>query len=308
MERLEQPYRLFTDAVGKPLDAGYVYFGAAGQNPETSPITVYWDAAGTIPAAQPLRTSAGYIVNNGQPANVYFSGAYSEVVKDRNGVQLFADLNRNTNPDGYLKSLNASQVTAALGYTPANINSPTISGGAVVGAGPTDFDSFRQTTLTVTGTAGNYSASMQFERPGAYGIKAGLDLNNAFAIGGWSQGGNVARVYWDASGNQVTLGNVTAYSDARFKDDVQQMRDTVERTLLMQGVTYLDNQTGQRKLGAIAQQAMRAGFGEAVNIDDKGFFSLAYGQLALALVIENTRELHERIASLESQLQQLREI
>jgi hypothetical protein len=48
-----------------------------------------WDAAGTIPAAQPLRTVNGYIVNAGGPANVFFDGAYSELVQDSNGRQVF---------------------------------------------------------------------------------------------------------------------------------------------------------------------------------------------------------------------------
>jgi hypothetical protein len=41
---------------------------------QTAPVTVYWDAAGTIPAAQPLRTVNGYIMRGGTPANVFFDG------------------------------------------------------------------------------------------------------------------------------------------------------------------------------------------------------------------------------------------
>ena len=52
---VESPFKTYTDLDGKPLDNGYVYFGLPNQNPETAPVTVYWDAAGTIPAAQPLR-------------------------------------------------------------------------------------------------------------------------------------------------------------------------------------------------------------------------------------------------------------
>lgn len=70
---------------GKPLDAGEVYFGAANDNPETSPITVYWDAAGTQPADQPIRTINGYTVRSGTPATVYAATDYSVTVKDRKG-------------------------------------------------------------------------------------------------------------------------------------------------------------------------------------------------------------------------------
>lgn len=81
----EAPFPFLVDLDGDPLDAGYVYFGTASQNPETSPVTVYWDAAGTQPAAQPLRTRNGYIVRTGTPALVYVSADYSVTVKDARG-------------------------------------------------------------------------------------------------------------------------------------------------------------------------------------------------------------------------------
>lgn len=86
---VETPFKTYTDLSGKPLDQGYVYFGQPNQNPITSPVTVYWDAAGTMPAIQPLRTTNGYIVRAGTPANVFFDGAYSELVRNKSGVQVF---------------------------------------------------------------------------------------------------------------------------------------------------------------------------------------------------------------------------
>jgi hypothetical protein len=78
----EQPFKTYIGLDGKPLDNGYVYFGQPNLNPVTSPVTVYWDAAGTVPAAQPLRTVNGYIMRGGTPANVFVSDAYSELVQD----------------------------------------------------------------------------------------------------------------------------------------------------------------------------------------------------------------------------------
>ena len=57
---VNQPFPIFTDADGQPLDDAYIYIGAANQNPVSNPITVYWDSALTIPASQPIRTSGGY--------------------------------------------------------------------------------------------------------------------------------------------------------------------------------------------------------------------------------------------------------
>jgi hypothetical protein len=86
---VEQPFKTYTGLDGKPLDNGYVYFGQPNQNPITAPVTVYWDAAGTIPAAQPLRTVNGYIMRGGTPANVFFGSAYSELVLDSKKRQVF---------------------------------------------------------------------------------------------------------------------------------------------------------------------------------------------------------------------------
>jgi len=86
---VEQPFKTYTGLDGKPLDNGYVYFGQPNQNPQTAPVTVYWDAAGTIPAEQPLRTVNGYIIRSGAPANVFFDDAYSELVRDSKQRQVF---------------------------------------------------------------------------------------------------------------------------------------------------------------------------------------------------------------------------
>lgn len=84
-----QPFPLFFDKAGVPLSGGSVYFGQPNQNPETAPVAVYWDAAGTQPAPQPLKTVSGYIVRNGTPALVYINGDYSITVKSKNGALLF---------------------------------------------------------------------------------------------------------------------------------------------------------------------------------------------------------------------------
>lgn len=80
------PYPQFAELDGSPLDNGAVYIGTAGLNSETNPIAVFWDNAGTQPAAQPLTTRAGLIARNGAPARVYVNAAaYSLLVKDKQG-------------------------------------------------------------------------------------------------------------------------------------------------------------------------------------------------------------------------------
>ncbi len=89
MTPLQSPFAQFFDRTGAPLSNGSIFVGAAGQNPETAPITVYWDEAGTQPAAQPIRTMNGYPVRSGTPAAIFLTGDYSLTVKDSAGRLVF---------------------------------------------------------------------------------------------------------------------------------------------------------------------------------------------------------------------------
>jgi len=95
LTQLAPPYPIFTDKNGDPLDAGFLYFGVADQNPETNPITVYFDNALTQPAAQPIRTINGYPSRNGSPAAIYTDEYFSVTVRNKkNELVIYA-------PSGY---------------------------------------------------------------------------------------------------------------------------------------------------------------------------------------------------------------
>lgn len=83
-------YELFTDINGKPLDAGYVWIGQPNTDPRLFPLPVYFDAALTIPATMPLRTSNGYIDHNGARTFVYISGNYSIRVENKNTSLIYS--------------------------------------------------------------------------------------------------------------------------------------------------------------------------------------------------------------------------
>jgi hypothetical protein len=107
------PFTVFFDRSGQPLDAGYIYIGTAGVNPEVSPITVYWDASLTATAAQPIRTLAGYPSRGGSPGTLLINQAsYSIVVRDKNGTLVFSDLNAITKPNGVFSALTYADMTA----------------------------------------------------------------------------------------------------------------------------------------------------------------------------------------------------
>ena len=97
--QLAPPYPIFTDRDGSPLDAGYLYFGEVNQNPETNPIQIYYDSAFTIPAAQPLRTSNGYVMRNGSPALVYAGSQFSVTVRNkRNELVIYSPVGYGVDP------------------------------------------------------------------------------------------------------------------------------------------------------------------------------------------------------------------
>lgn len=123
---VETAFKTYTGLDGKPLDNGYVYFGQANQNPITTPVTVYWDAAGTQPAAQPLRTVNGYIMRAGTPANVFYEGAYSELVKDSKDRQVFYsctsdDFSIATVVSNFISNLAASAGASLIGFIQAGV-------------------------------------------------------------------------------------------------------------------------------------------------------------------------------------------
>lgn len=115
------PYPLFYDIDGSPLEEGYIYIGVAGLNPESNPQAVFWDAALTLPAAQPIRTLNGYPANSGTPAMIYTSTTdFSLTVKDKASVTVYSVLS-NT----YASSLGTMATQ--------NANAVAITGGMITG-------------------------------------------------------------------------------------------------------------------------------------------------------------------------------
>lgn len=88
MARLVNPTPLFLDGRGALLDAGSLFIGTAGTDPEiiANRIPAFFDAAQTIAAAQPLRTLGGVIVNGVAPAFVFVGpDDYSLKIRDADG-------------------------------------------------------------------------------------------------------------------------------------------------------------------------------------------------------------------------------
>lgn len=303
----------YTNDAGALLAGGKIYTYAAGT---TVPKATYSDAAGTVENTNPV------ILDARGEAPIFWDGSYYIEVKDADGVLIYS-VDDYSDPNQAANVLRADLIAStgativkhgtqtvaqaldaldtgkedALGFTPVD------SAGGTVTSATADFGTTQSDALNTRSTGGaSYSAIMQFERAGLYAIKMGLNTSNTFGLGGWSMGLNTFRWQCDTSGNFTALGNVTAYSDMRFKTEIQPIEAATERTLQMRGFRYLDTRTGQPKIGVGAQEVVAAGFPEATVADENGHLSVAYGQLALALLIEVTREQSARIAALEAKL------
>jgi hypothetical protein len=86
---IQPTFPIFTETDGLPLENGYIWIGAANLDPQGNPINVYWDAALTIPAGQPIRTLNGYPSRNGTPARLYVNSNYSIRVQNSKGSLVY---------------------------------------------------------------------------------------------------------------------------------------------------------------------------------------------------------------------------
>lgn len=113
---IQPTYPIFTETDGQPLEDGYIWIGTANLDTQVNPINVYWDAALTLPAAQPIRTLAGYPANSGTPARLYVNSDYSIRVMNKKGSIVYsAPAATERYSDAVISSINASQVV----YDPA---------------------------------------------------------------------------------------------------------------------------------------------------------------------------------------------
>ena len=104
-------------------------------------------------------------------------------------------------------------------------------------------------------------------------------------------------IYADNSGNFTAAGNITAYSDARLKENVKTITDAIGIVRALRGVRYDRIDTGEAGIGVIAQEMQKI-VPEVVKEVD-GTLTVAYGNL-VGLLIEAVKELSDRVRKLEN--------
>ncbi|WP_315729797.1 tail fiber domain-containing protein [Bradyrhizobium sp. SZCCHNRI2010] len=177
---------------------------------------------------------------------------------------------------------------------------------------------------------------------GAYAVQAGLDSDNWWRIGGWSDGGNWrfgvssggAGFFRNSlgvgalpvgNGSIVATGDITyGYSDIRLKDEIEVIEDALEKIRKLRGVTWSQSKLARvleapeqrrRKAGLLAQE-LKEVLPEAVGFapfdrDEKGdsksgldLLNIYYEQVS-GLLVEGIKALAEKNDALEARLAKL---
>jgi hypothetical protein len=115
MPAILNPIPSYFDTDGTPLQNGFLWFGPVNGNPETTQQAVYWDAALTQPAAQPVRTKNGMPSRNGSPGVLYIGTDYSQTVKNSKG-ELVSYLSSSASTTGTPALANGSAANPSLAF------------------------------------------------------------------------------------------------------------------------------------------------------------------------------------------------
>ena len=123
---------------------------------------------------------------------------------------------------------------------------------------------------------------------------SGISSNNASGFGIATLSGGT--FLYSTTGNFTASGNITAYSDARLKTNVQTITGALDKVSALRGVTF--EKDGTKGLGVIAQEIQKI-LPEVVleGNDENKTLSVAYGNI-VGLLIEAIKELKDEINTL----------
>ena len=196
--------------------------------------------------------------------------------------------------DNFYRKSSIASLTSAVQTNASgswNITATSLNGGSITTAVNTvSVGSSGGTNTQFMGNVSN-AAAISFNRAGTYGINIGLDTDNVFRLGGWSNGTNIYRWQSDTAGNFTASGNITAFSDARLKTNVATIENALDKVSAMRGVSF--DKDGKRNIGVIAQE-MKEVLPEVVMENADGYYSVGYGNI-VGVLIEAIKELKAEI-------------
>lgn len=193
-------------------------------------------------------------------------------------------------------SINASSITTSgtgtFGGLSVNSGQFTASSGSVTSNGAITINYSSDGALTLN-SGGNINAIKIMD---GSSMRCSLGANSSYPFL-LSKSIGTQILYADNSGNFTATGNITAYSDARLKENVKTIMDAVGIVRSLRGVRYDRIDTGEAGIGVIAQETQKI-VPEVVK-DVDGTLTVAYGNL-VGVLIEAIKELSDRVRKLEN--------
>jgi hypothetical protein len=209
---------------------GYVDSGLTARVTSVSGTAPVTSSGGTTPAISMAAATAS--------ANGYMTSTYASKL---DGIAAGATNVTNTN-----------QLTNGAGFVTASVTLTTAAQPNITSTGTLTGLTLSGTITGKTGTGGNVAASndsgsmsvrgdstnaavISFHRPGAYAINMGLDTDNVFKIGGWSDGASTYRMQVTSAG--VITGTATTARYADLAEVYRSDRNYIPGTVLVFGGT-----------------------------------------------------------------------
>jgi hypothetical protein len=151
-------------------------------------------------------------------------------------------------------------------------------------------------TLTGDVSISSYAPRLYFTDTDGHNFSLYNNSNFFYLLNGSGSG----LLYSDTSGNFTANGNVTAYSDARLKTDLEVITGALDKVKTLTGYTYTRIDSGERQTGVVAQDVQKV-LPEAVN-DSGEHMTVAYGNM-VGLLIEAIKEQQAQIEDLKARLE-----
>jgi hypothetical protein len=230
--------------------------------------------AGTATTLQTARTIGG--VSFDGSANINLPGVNQAGNQNTTGSAATLTTARAINGTNFDGSAN---ITTANWGTARTIWGQSINGSADITA-PV-LPAAGSVTAPAFSTSGDTDTGIYFSSANVMNVSTGGALAATFA----------------ANGDFTAVGNVTAFSDARLKTNLQQITDALAKVQSLTGYTYTRIDTGVRQTGVVAQEVQKV-LPEAVS-DTGDHLAVAYGNM-IGLLIEAIKELSGRVKELEA--------
>jgi len=183
---IQSPFPIFTDIDGQPLEQGQVWLGTAGNNPISSPITAYWDAALTQVVTQPVTTRGGYPLNGTAVGRLYVNADFSILVRNRRGYDVLSALSATERFDSSLVTFVQAGLGAVVRTAQAKMRDiVSVKDFGAVGDGVTDDTVAIQAAINAISSAGGGTVVFP---SGGYKITSSLTIPSYVTLSGHGKG------------------------------------------------------------------------------------------------------------------------